>query len=251
APAVEALVGKIAAREGIGEVLADGVQRAAARIGKGSERYAVHAGGQELPMHDPKVDPMMGVAYSADPTPGRHTTSANLYYAQSFLWDRVSWAPRVRIHPKTQDFEPTETEALRNVAMTAFKMVVDGTGSCYYAMLMGVRHFPVFEYLNAATGWGWTPDQYMEAGKRVQTLRQAFNARHGVDVRAFRMHDRATGIPPLRAGHNKGVTLRIDEMVRQYRKAWGWDEETGIPTRKSFEDAGLSALPGLEYSYGR
>ncbi len=250
APAIEALVEKICAGEGIGAVLADGSRLAAERIGKGSERFAVHAGGQELPMHDPRVDPMMGVTYSADPTPGRHTTSGNLYYSQSSLWDRVSWAPRVRIHPKSEDFEPTETEALRNVAMTAFKMLVDGTGSCYYAMLMGVQHFPIFEYLNAATGWNRTPDEYMEAGKRIQTLRQAFNAKHGVDVRAFRIHDRASGIPPLPEGPNKGVTLRIDEMIRQYRKAWGWDEGTGLPTRETFETLGLSALPGLEYSHG-
>lgn len=250
ARAIEALVEKICAREGIGDLLADGAKLAAERIGKGSERFAVHAGGQELPMHDPRVDPMMGVTYSADPTPGRHTTSGNLYYSQSSLWDYVSWAPKVRIHPKSQDFEPTETEALRNVAMTAFKMLVDGTGSCYYAMLMGVQHFPIFEYLNAATGWNRTPDEYMEAGKRIQTLRQAFNAKHEVDVRAFRMHDRASGIPPASEGHNRGVTLRIDEMIRQYRRAWGWDVETGLPTRETFESLGLSALPGLEYTHG-
>ncbi len=247
AGAIESLVDRICAREGIGDLLADGVKLAAERIGKGSERFAVHAGGQELPMHDPRVDPMLGVTYSADPTPGRHTTSGNLYYSQSSLWDYVSWAPKVRIHPKSEDFEPTETEALRNVAMTALKMLVDGTGSCYYAMLMGVQHFPIFEYLNAATGWNRTPDEYMEAGKRMQTLRQAFNAKHGVDVRTFRMHDRASGIPPLPEGHNKGVTLRIDEMIRQYRKAWGWDEETGLPTRETFGALGLSALPGLEF----
>lgn len=247
ARAIETLVDRICERQGIGDVLADGVKLAALRIGKGSERFAVHAGGQELPMHDPKVDPMMGVTYSADPTPGRHTTSGNLYYSQSSLWNYVSWAPRVRIHPKSQDFEPTETEALRNVAMTAFKMLVDGTGSCYYAMLMGVQHFPIFEYLNAATGWNRTPDEYMETGKRMQTLRQAFNAKHGVDVRGSRMHDRASGIPPLSEGPNKGVSLRIDEMIRQYRRAWGWDEETGLPTRETFEAFGLSSLPGLEY----
>ena len=42
-------------REGFGDVLADGVKRAAERIGKGAEEFAVHIGGQELGLHDPKV----------------------------------------------------------------------------------------------------------------------------------------------------------------------------------------------------
>lgn len=248
--AIVALVDRIAAREGIGEVLADGVKRAAERIGKGSERYAVHAGGQELPMHDPKVDPMLGVTYSADPTPGRHTTSAGLYYSMSFLWDYVSWAPRIKIHPKSENYEPTDTEALKNVAMTCFKMLVDGAGGCYYAMLMGVQHFRIFDYLNAATGWNKTPDEYMSIAKRMQTLRQMFNAKQGVDMRAFRMHDRAAGRPPLEGGPSRGVSLKIDEMIPRYWASWGWDADTGVPTRTTFEDLGLADALKLEYAHG-
>ena len=51
------LVEKVIYRKGIGDVLADGVKRAAERIGKGSEKYAVHGGGVEAPTHDPKFDP--------------------------------------------------------------------------------------------------------------------------------------------------------------------------------------------------
>jgi aldehyde:ferredoxin oxidoreductase len=250
AASIVALVEKIIAREGIGDILADGSRKAAERIGKGSERFAVHAGGQELPMHDPKVDPMLGVTYSADPTPGRHTTSGGLYYSTSFLWDYVSWAPRFRLHPKSEDYEPTEVEAMKNVAMTSYKMLIDGSGSCYYAMMMGVQHFKIFDYLNAATGWGLSPDEYMEMGKRIQTLRQLFNAKQGVDLKTFRMHDRAAGKPPLKDGHNKGITLKIDEMVPQYWKAWGWDEGTGVPTKETFEALGLGGKLGLEYLNG-
>ncbi len=57
--AIAALAAKIAAREGIGELLADGVKRAAARLGRGSEAFAVHSQGQELPAHDPKFAPAL------------------------------------------------------------------------------------------------------------------------------------------------------------------------------------------------
>lgn len=232
----------IVKREGIGDILADGVKKAAERIGKGSEKYAVHAGGQELPMHDPKIDPMMGVAYSADPTPGRHTTSGGTYYTMSALWEKVSWLPPFKKHPKSEDYEPSELEAMKNRAYTSMKMIVDGVGGCYYAMLMGVEHYQVFESLNAATGWCNTADDYMEIGRRIQTIRQLFNVKHGVDLKSVKMHGRALGKPPLKEGHNKNITLRTDEMIPLYWKAWGWDEHTGVPLKETILELGLNNL---------
>ena len=66
-------------REGFGNTLADGVRRAAEKIGRGAEKFAMHAGGQELPMHDPRLDPGFAIAYQCEPTPGRHSIS-------SFMW---------------------------------------------------------------------------------------------------------------------------------------------------------------------
>lgn len=246
ARAVIVLLEKMIAREGIGDILADGVKKAAERIGKGSGKFAVHAGGQELPMHDPRIDPMLGVVYSADPTPGRHTTSSGLYYSTSALWDKVSWLEPFAIHPKKEDHEPSRTEASHNVAMTCFKMLVDGSGGCYYAMMGGIRHFRLFDYLNCATGWDKTADDYMEIGKRIQTLRQLFNIRHGVKPRSFRMHDRAAGSPPLASGHNKGITLKIDEMIPLYNEAWGWDGASGAPLAETLEKLSIPALLALQ-----
>jgi len=54
---VVALAEKIAKREGIGEILADGVMRAAEKIGKGAEKFAVHVQGQEIDfLTDPRED---------------------------------------------------------------------------------------------------------------------------------------------------------------------------------------------------
>jgi aldehyde:ferredoxin oxidoreductase len=227
--AVIALLEKMIAREGIGDLLADGVAVAAGRLGRGSERFAVHAGGQELPMHDPKVDPMLGVTYSADPTPGRHTTSGDLYYSTSALWKYVSWAPPLKFRPKAEAREPTADNALRNIAQTCFKMLIDCSGSCYYAMLSGMKNYRIFDFINAAAGWHKSPDELMEIGKRVQTLRQQFNAIQGVDPRSFKMHGRAGGSPALSTGPSKGVSLRTEAMIPQYWEAWGWDGTTGLP----------------------
>jgi len=58
--AMVSLTEKIARREGFGLVLADGVRKAAERIGKGSERFAIHVGGRSLPFHDPRLSPWLG-----------------------------------------------------------------------------------------------------------------------------------------------------------------------------------------------
>ncbi len=133
-------------------------------------------------------------------------------------------------------------ETMKNVAYTAYKMLIDGTGACYYAMLSGVRHFKIFDYLNAATGWDKTPDQYIEIGKRIQNMRQLFNALQGVNVSGFRPHGRVTGEEPLKTGHNALITLNNDEMVRLYREAWGWDTGTGYPLQSTLKSFGIEEL---------
>ena len=55
------LIGK---REGFGDILAEGVRKASQRIGKGSERYAMHVKGLEIPMHDPRAFQGMGLQYA-------------------------------------------------------------------------------------------------------------------------------------------------------------------------------------------
>ena len=68
--AMVALTSMMARREGIGADLADGVAQAAKRFGKGAEAYAIQAGGQELPAHDPRCYPSLALTYRLDPTPG-------------------------------------------------------------------------------------------------------------------------------------------------------------------------------------
>ena len=74
--AMVAMTRKLVKREGVGDILADGVKKAAEKIGKGAQQYAVHIGGQELGMHDPKLSRpgrLDAARYQMDATPGRHT----------------------------------------------------------------------------------------------------------------------------------------------------------------------------------
>src|SRR5690606_29951836 len=73
--AMFAMIHKIARREGLGDVLAEGVKRAAAKIGRGSDQFALHVKGQELPMHEPRGKRSLALAYSVSPTGADHMES--------------------------------------------------------------------------------------------------------------------------------------------------------------------------------
>jgi aldehyde:ferredoxin oxidoreductase len=239
---IVALVKKMIAREGIGDLLADGVKVASRKLGQNSAAFAVHAGGQEPGMHDSRMDPLLGIHFSADPTPGRHTIGSGQYYDVTHLWEKVSWAPNPGAYEKAGEYIPSENVALKSVANSCYKELTDAVGGCLFAMVMGVNHWKLFEWVNAATGWQKTPDEYMEIGKRIQTLRQMFNIKHGIDPMHFKMSPRMAGDPPLKEGPNKGKTVPIEAMMRLHWKAFGWDEKTGAPTPATIEQLGLDVL---------
>ena len=236
-----ALIRLMIRREGIGDVLADGSYRAAQRIGKGSERYAIQAGGQEPGMHDSRLDPQMGLQFSVDPTPGRHTIGSGLYYNMMQLWRFSKNAPKQPLlYPRKQEFQASLENAQISVSSSCMKMVLDGAGGCLFALISGLQNWQLFEYLNAATGWNKTPDEYLAIGKRIQTLRQMFNIREGIDPRRNTMHLRALGNPPLSIGPLKNKTVPIEEMRRMHWSLLGWEENSGIPQENTIAEIGLS-----------
>jgi aldehyde:ferredoxin oxidoreductase len=240
--AIIALVKMMITREGIGDLLADGVRVAAAKISEQAKAYAIHTGGQEPGMHDARYDPVLGIHFSADPTPGRHTIGGGQYYDTMHLWEKVSWAPNTGSYVKAEEFIPSDTVALKTVANSCYKELTDGAGGCLFAMILGVEHWQLFEWLNAATGWNKIPDEYMEIGKRIQTLRQMFNIKHGIDPITFRLHKRMAGEPPLTEGPLKGVSVPIEAMLKLHWKHFGWDEATGAPLRETVKALQLEKL---------
>ncbi len=240
--AIVALVRKMIAREGFGDLLADGVRVAAQKIGRGTERFAIHAGGQELPMHDPKFDPGYGLHYVVEPTPGRHTIGSGVVYETLRLWTKVSWALEVpRSYPVSERYEADESKGMHAAASSMAKMLIDAAGLCTLGLQVGVDRFPLFEYLNAATGWDKSPDDYMEIGKRVQTLRHLFNIREGIKPTSVDLPGRAYGNPPPEVGANKGKGFDLQAMRSFYWQAMGWDGESGIPLSETVEELGLKS----------
>jgi len=231
AQTVMTLLDRMIARQGIGDLLADGVRRAAQRLNNGAEAFAIHAGGQEIAFHDPRLDPGFGLHSSVEPSPGKHNTGAFVYYDTFQLWRKVPSLPRPPlIASKASRYRPTPRQAIQAAAVSSFTQLYNAAGLCLFGAYLGVGRLPLFEWLNAATGWQRTPQEYIEIGRRIQTLRQMFNIRQGIDPRQIKLSPRALGLPPLPRGANRGRSLDLEQMRHDYWQAIGWDAQTGIPT---------------------
>jgi aldehyde:ferredoxin oxidoreductase len=249
ATAVQRLVELMIAREGIGALLADGSLRAARHFGHGSESFTIQAGGQEIGMHDPRLDPGYALHASVEPTPGRHTTGSQVYYDMYHLWMRIPSLPRPRLlSAKAGKYRADAAQAAIAVANSCFTQLYNGAGLCMFGAIMGVDRIPVFEWLNAATGWHMTPEEYMTVGKRIQTIRQLFNVREGIDPHSLAISPRAAGHPPLQRGANRGRSVQLTALMRDYWERIGWEPDTGIPTTQILQELGIegSMVPSAD-----
>ena len=236
APAIIALLEKIVMRSGFGDVLADGVKRAAERIGKGTDAFAMHIHSQEPGMHDPRFSPYRGLGYISSATPGRHMI------AQASL--RISREGKLGPYPELQ--APDKKDEVENIGEihalgTSYSQVFSDSGLCLVALSGGIN-YPMVEFISAVTGWDFTVAEAITVGKRVLTLRQAFNVREGCLDKDFTLPQRIAQ-PPTMAPYT-GRSIDFAALKSSYYKSMGWDSKSGIPTAKCLAELGFKELVG-------
>lgn len=235
-----ALLKKIISRQGVGDVLADGVKVASRKIGRGSDAFAIHAGGQEVPMHDARYEPTLATAYEAEPTPGRHTISCH-------LWQEMIRLERIFPELKKMPSFSTRAEkykysgkATLQAYNSKYAQVFNSAGLCLFGVITGP--VPLAEWINAATGWNYSYHDYLLTGERIETLRHSFNLREGITLKDTRLSERAIGKPPLKKGPLSGVSVDTDTLVKEFYKEMCWDIETGKPSQKRLKHLGLDKI---------
>ncbi len=233
--AIIQLVNKIINREGIGDILADGVKRASQKIGKGSEKYAIHSLGQELPMHDPKIYPSLGMTYSFDPTPGRHTAASLDWYLTSPVKDGDLYEGFTLPKGLEKMGSSSRHEAMKRI--TCLTQSTNSLGICWFSW--DIQSYPLLKFLNALTGWDISMEELLECGMRIQTLRQAFTIREGITIARNKLPGRSIGDPPFERGPWKGITIDYVGDYKGYCKKMGWNPETGYPLKKTLMELSL------------
>jgi aldehyde:ferredoxin oxidoreductase len=226
--AIVALAEQIARREGLGELLADGVRVAAEKLGHGAEQYAIHVAGEELPGHDPRFMPALATTYLLDATPGRHTQGGG--------WP----PPGIKVRgTKTKYVYEGQAEDFYKL-MTSMH-VVNSAGLCMFGHF--VYHIDLLpKQLSAATGWDYTLDDIFGTGMRIATMRHVFNLREGHNPLLRNAPARMVGSPPLQEGKLKGITIDHDTMRKELLEYVGWDLHTTVPSEDSLRRLGMEFL---------
>jgi aldehyde:ferredoxin oxidoreductase len=237
-----ALTVKMGTGEGCGDWLRHGIARAAAHVGKGSERFAVHVHGQEPAYHDTRFTSLMGVTYIADPTPGRHT-------AGTASWNETFNAKfplpeAVDAKETTVSWKGTEGKGVAQAHFSNAHQVMNGLGLCMFTTLTG--GLPWVDLVNALTGWGIDQKDLLTAGERIQNLRAAFNWREGLKPGDFQPHPRMLGQGDglLASGPLQGITVPLHELRDDYYRAMGWNRDTGRLAKSRADALGMTDLLG-------
>ena len=218
--ALLALLEMIAERKGLGDVLAEGSRRAAETLGRGSDGWAMHVKGLEMPGYEPRSLKTMALALSVSTRGACHNRSSAYEADFSNRVDRLSVdEERGRITVEGEDYSA----------------VMDSLIWCKFLR----KAFDDFYGESAAiyerlTGWETTPDDLKLAGERINNLKKLFNIREG-----WTRED--DNLPPrvlqekLQTGIVKGIGLTrsdLDMMIGGYYRARGWSEEGLVPESK-------------------
>jgi aldehyde:ferredoxin oxidoreductase len=203
-------------------------------LGPDAQEFAIHVGGQELPYHDPRFEPGLGLIYKIDATPGRHTQGTQFTTPPGYLTDRPGYGEK-RADQAGRGRYGKESLCL-NHTMAA-------SGACLFGY--GSTHVPFIpEFLTAVTGVPYDLAEMLRAGERIAAIRQAFNTREGINPVALPVPGRAYGSPPLADGPTAGITVAVDQMVREHLENMGWTLDAAIPTRATLERLGMPEIAG-------
>jgi aldehyde:ferredoxin oxidoreductase len=236
-----AMIEKIAKREGIGHILAEGVMRASTKIGRGSEKFALHIKGQEVPMHEPRGKKGLGLSYAIS-----NRGACHLQAEHDDVWEAEEWLdPKIgfdkTISPRDR-LDAGKSKALIVKIAGDLWALEDCLSICKFTAWPegGIKVGRLAEIVNAATGWEFDESDLMTVGERAFNLCRAFNVREGISRRDDVLPERL--MEPLTEGMYKGQAIpkeALDAMLDCYFELRGWDVETGVPLERKLKSLEL------------
>ncbi len=237
ADAMEQIMNRVASREGIGDILADGVWRAAQRIGKGAEKYAYHVKGVELYGSDPRG--MMGTALS---------------YAVSMRggdFTSVYPVPEFRYTPKRAEEEFGAREAADRMATVGkgalvrycmiVSTIIDSLGICKVPALTIAGNYDLEKetrLIRVLTGLDLTKERLLYIGERIVNMEKLFNLRFGATSDLDTLPEKFLN-EPIGEGPSTGAKVDLEPMVQDFYRIMGWDE-LGVPLPETLATLNLS-----------
>jgi aldehyde:ferredoxin oxidoreductase len=240
------LTEKIATRQGIGDLLAEGVVRVAEKLGKEAINLALHVKGLEQPGHSPRAIKEMALQYGTCNRGACHI--------------RYHWVGNPSMFKATSGMEayglpdPSRLSPLDEVKEKAKIVVVcqncgnvhEALGTCLFHTSspngetgLTIKRFA--NLLSSLTGWEISDHELVKAGERLFNLERAFNIREGVrrkdDIIAERWRTEK-----LLGGPTEGAVVEnYERMLDWYYELRGWDSE-GVPRKSKLMELELGEV---------
>ena len=221
ADAVVDLVTRIGTRQGFGDVLAEGAARVADKFGRPD--LFMGAKKQEFPAYDPRGVFGMGLQYATSNRGGCHVRGYLI-------------APEILGIPEKTDPHAPEGKAALTIAFQNLTAALDSLGICLF-VTFSIGGPELLAMLKPATGFDYDLDELMQAGDRIWNLERLFNQKAGFSRKDDTLPPRLIS-EPMPAGPAKGKTVPLDQMLAEYYRLRGWDDQ-GQPTRDKLATLGL------------
>ena len=244
ADAMVQLTERIGQREGFGDLLAEGSERAARQVGRGTEAYLITFKGQEAPAHMPRVKRSLAVIYTTNPFGADHQSHE---HDPAIEGDFEFYSDRMAVlgFSEGQETRSLSDEKIR-FAMVSQHMysAMDSLNLCQFVFgpawqLYGPED--MLKLVQVVTGWeGVSFEELQKVGERRLNMMRAFNAREGIDRKADVVPEKL--FKPLKGGVSDGWQLdraEVESALDKYFEFCGWEIETGVPTREKLEDLDL------------
>jgi len=249
------MIEAIAKREGVGNLLAEGVRSVSDVWGNETKKFAMHVKGEEVPMHDARVKGMVGFAYAISPIGADHVAlehdpDFDFNAPQLFLDQVRSLGLLKRCKTSGMDYQKLRMAYYLQLHFSFH----DCLCICVFTTAP-VRVFTMFDLVkitSAITGWEASLWEFMKLGERRLNMFRAFNVREGFDVKDDWLPERF--FEPIKSGPRKGAKWERDEL-RKYRHLYyemlNWDSQTGIPRKTKLIELDLPWIIDELSKYGK
>ncbi len=229
--AMLSMIEKIAFRQDIGDLLAEGVREAAQEIGNGAEAFAIHTKGMEIAYHDPRAFVSMAINYATAARGGCHLEALSYWNGYGVHLPDLGY-------PETIDrLESNYENARMAYDFQNYAGVYNPLGLCKLLIKASVGGERLSQIVNSALGWDWTTEEMMTVGKRIFQLKRLINLQLGITPADDTLPKRFL-TEPRPTGSAAGNLPDMDVMLPIYYELRDWDE-SGAPRRERLEQLGL------------
>jgi aldehyde:ferredoxin oxidoreductase len=233
AEALIQLIEKIGKREGIGDVLADGVKVAAEKIGKGSDKLAQNIKGLEVTGYDLRCLKTAALGFAVSFRGADHNRSG------AYALDMTGKVDRL----KAEKGRGKLVKDSENVYALIDSLIVckNAKGTLYNELADMAKLYAL------VTGYEMTPEELSAAGERIITLARLINLREGLSRKDDTLPWKVMNQPIPDDGPAKGAMVTQDELdllLDDYYQSRGWTLD-GIPTKSQLNKLGMEDLSSI------